>query len=479
MSEDNLKSKTKKSLYWQFFNQFGNTGLQFVITTILARLLTPEDYGITALPVIFLAVSQCIVESGFGAALIRKPDLNEKDLSTAFYYGVCMGIILYLGLFLASPFIADFYDAPILTSVLKVTALGLLLSPVASVLSVQLTRSLEFKVLAKISLTCRITTGFVALVIAFSGYGIWALVVPQVVGSFLNIFLLYYCVRWRPKEHWSKESFKYLWGFGSKLLFSYLLGTIYENIYVVVIGKFYSPVQLGIWNRAQSYANLPSKQATGVLQSVTFPVLSKIQDDEEKLAFNYRRILRVSAFVVFPIMLLLSALAEQFVVILITDKWIECVPFLQIMCVAMMLYPIHAINLNVLQVKGRSDLFLRLEIIKKIMGVAILCVTIPWGLIPMAWGMMVSSILSFFVNTYYTGKLIHVNCWRQTLDIAPIFGMAGLMYFVTGFISSCFANVYVQVVIGGAVAVVLYLGIAVLLKREELNDLKYMLKRKS
>lgn len=478
MTEKNLKFKTKKSLYWQFLNQFGNTGLQFVITTILARLLTPEDYGITALPVIFLAVAQCIVESGFGAALIRKPDLSEKDLSTAFYYSITVGVFLYLGLFFASPFIADFYKAPILTSILRVTALGLLISPVASVQRIQLNRNLEFKTLTKISLTCRITTGVIALIIAFSGYGIWALVIPQVVSSLLNIVLLYYFVRWLPREHWSKESFKYLWGFGSKLLFSYLIGTIYENIYLLIIGKIFSPAQLGIWNRAQSYANLPSKQATNVLQSVTFPVLSKIQDDEEKLAYNYRRILRVSAFVVFPVMLLLTAFAEPFIIILITDKWLDCVPFLKIMSVAMMLYPIHAINLNLLQVKGRSDLFLRLEIIKKIMGIVILCITIPLGLVPMACGMLVSSFLCLFVNTYYTGKLIHVGMLRQTLDIAPILGISCLMYFAAHFCTKIFSNLYVQVSVGGIVASILYLGIAIALKRDELNDLKYMLKRK-
>ena len=445
----------------------------------MARLLTPEDYGITALPVVFLAVAQCIVESGFGAALIRKPDLSEKDLSTAFYYSITVGIVLYLGLFFAAPLIADFYNAPILTSVLKVTALSLLISPMASVLSIQLTRNLEFKSLAKISLTCKVTTGIVALTIAFSGFGIWALVIPQVVSSLLNIILLYYCVRWLPRERWSKESFRYLWGFGSKLLFSYLLGTIYENMYLLIIGKFFSTSQLGIWNRAQSYANLPSKQATNVLQSVTFPVLSKIQDDEEKLAYNYRRILRVSAFVVFPIMLLLTALAKPFILILITDKWIECVPFLEILCVAMMLYPIHAINLNLLQVKGRSDLFLRLEIIKKILGVIILCITIPMGLIPMAWGILVSSFLSLFVNTYYTGKLIRVGILRQTMDIAPIFGISCLMYFVAYLVTKVFFNPYAQVFIGGLVATILYVGVAIALKRDELNDLKYMLKRKN
>lgn len=479
MTDNSLKVKTKKSLYWQFFNQFGNTGLQFVITTILARLLTPEDYGITALPVIFLAVAQCIVESGFGAALIRKPDLSEKDLSTAFYYSISVGVFLYLSLFFASPFIADFYNVPILQKVLRVTAIGLLIGPINSVLSIQLQRNLEFKTIAKINLICKTSTGLIAIAIAFAGFGIWALVIPQIISSLLNILLLYNNVRWLPREKWSKESFKYLWGFGSKLLFSYLLGTIYENIYLVIIGKIFSPSQLGIWNRAQSYANLPSKQATNVLQSVTFPVLSKIQNDEEKLAYNYRRILRVSAFVVFPAMLLLTALAKPFIIILITDKWIDCVPFLQILSVAMMLYPIHAINLNLLQVKGRSDLFLRLEIIKKILGIIVLCVTIPMGLIPMAWGLLASSFLSLFINTYYTGKLINVGMLRQTLDLAPIFGISGGMFVVTILLTKVISNLYLQVIVGGTVGVLLYLGVTIALKREELNDLKYMLKRKS
>lgn len=478
MAEENLKQKTKKGLYWQFFNQFANNGLQFCIGIVLARLLTPEDYGITALPAVFLAVAGCLVDCGFGSALVRKPDLSEKDLSTAFYYSISVGVTLYLALFLSSGWIADFYNAPILESVLKVTALGLLFGPVASVQGVQLSRKLDFKTPTKISLTCKITTGILGLAMAFCGYGIWSLVIPGVVGSIINVLMLYYFVRWLPKERWSKESFRYLWGFGSKLLASWLMGTVYENVYPLIIGKFFSPAQLGIWNRAQGYASLPSKQATNVLQSVTFPVLSKMQEDTDKLAMNYRRILRVSAFVVFPIMLIMAAVAHPLVIILVTEKWESCVPFLQIMCFSLFLYPIHAINLNLLQVKGRSDLFLRLEIIKKIVGILIMCITIPIGLMAMAYGMVVSSFISLIINTYYTGVIINVGYWRQVKDLLPIFLMSLASFIAIRAFMMTTNNLYIQLFIGVLIGLVVYLLLTNILHREEMTDVIYMFKRK-
>lgn len=475
---ESLKYKTKKGLYWQFLNQAIDIGVQFVIGIILARLLSPEDYGITAMPGIFLGIAGLLIDCGFGQALVRKPDLTEKDLSTAFYYSISVGFFAYWVLFAASGWIADFYNAPVLKPVLRVTAITLFLGPVGSIQSVQLTRSLNFKTLTTISVVCKFTTGLLGVAMAFSGYGIWSLVVPPILSSIVSIVIMYCVVRWIPKERWSKDSFKYLWGFGSKMLLSYLIGIIYENIYTIVIGKVFSAAQLGTWNRAQNYASLPSKQATNVLQRVTFPVLSTIQDEQERLGANYRRMLKVSAFLIFPAMLMLSALARPMVLILVTDKWEGAIHFLEIMCFAMMWYPIHAINLNLLQVKGRSDYFLRLEIIKKIIGVVILCVTIPMGLVAMAYGMVASSVISLFINTYYTGKLIDVSIWRQLSDLAPTLALSALIYLITRCLMTVIPNMYWQVAVCGAVAFAVYFGLAAILKRDELNDVLYLLKIK-
>ena len=310
MSQDNLKYQTKTGLYWKFAEQFSNYGIQFIVGIFMARMLSPEDYGLTALPAVFMAISGIFVSGGFGTALVRKPDLKEEDLSTAFYYSMGVGIVCYILLFLASPWIADFYNAPVLVPLMRVTALSFLYSPLGTGQGVILQRKLDFKTPTKISVICRIVSGVIGIVMAYTGYGVWALVISGFISGIVGQVITFWTVRWFPKTGWSKESFRYLWGYGNKMMGSFLISTIYENIAPVIIGKYFSPTQLGIYNRAQGYAKMPSQNVTGTLQGVTFPVLSQIQDDEERLARAYRKMLRVSAFIVFPLMMMLAALAR-------------------------------------------------------------------------------------------------------------------------------------------------------------------------
>lgn len=379
--EENLKGKTKKGLYWRFFDQFSGYGMNFIIGIVMARLLSPSDYGITALPAVFMLVAQQLQDGGLSGALIRKTNMTEQDLSTSFYYSLCLGVFLYAVLFCAAPWIADFYNTPVLVPLMRITALGFLWGPLATPQTVILKRRLDFKTPTKISIINRIIGAVVGIGLALMGYGLWALVISGLVTGILYVIFNWLAVRWLPKTGWSKASFKYLWNYGNKMMASGLLDTLYNNIAPMFIGKYYSPAQLGVYNRAQGYASMPSSNITGVIAGVSFPVLSKLQDDDAVLASNYRRMLKVSAFVIFPLMLMLSALARPLVITMITAKWEGCIILLQIICFSMMWYPIHAINLNLLQVKGRSDLFLRLEIIKKVVGVAILVVTLPMGLV--------------------------------------------------------------------------------------------------
>ena len=261
-------------------------------------------------------------------------------------------------------------------------------------------------------------------------------------------------------------------------MFSSIIENLYSNIAPVFIGKYYSPAQLGIYNRAQGYASMPSQNITGAINNVSFPVLSKMQDDTEKLAYNYRRMLRLSAFVIFPIMLMLSALARPLVITMITEKWEHSIIFLQIMCFSMMWYPIHAINLNLLMVKGRSDLFFRLEIIKKITGVSILLITLPMGLVPFCYGGIFSSMVALIINTYYTGKLIHIGYIKQMKDLLPIFSLSMFVWIVIHISNYFISNYIVQLIVGGSVGLIVYLGFAFLFRFDELNDVKYLLKRK-
>ena len=473
--EIDLKQKTKKGIYWTFINQFSNNGLQFIVGVVMARLLSPSDYGITALPTVFIAIAMVFIECGFGSALIRKMELTEKDLSTAFYYSITVGIVCYALLFLGAPWIADFYSTPILTPLVRVTALSFIWIPLTTPQTIILKRKLDFKTPARIAITTKIVGAIVGIVIAYAGYGVWALVIMHLVSSFLTFIQTWIAVRWMPKEKWSKESFSYLWGYGNKILISSLIDNLYKNITPIIVGKFFSTAQLGVFNRAKTYADLPSQQCTSVLQQVTFPVLSKLQNDDDALARNYRKMLKASAFVIFPIMALLSALSKPFIVLLVTDKWIDAVILLQIMCFSAMWYPIHAINLNMLQVKGRSDLFLRLEIWKKGIGLAVMACTLPFGLVYFVAAGVVSSFVSLFINTYYTGKLINVGFLVQMKDLLPTYGLSVLMFIVVLVLNSFISNLWEQLILGVIVGFCFYVGVAILLRFSEIKDVTYML----
>ena len=285
--EENLKSKTKVGLYWSFFNQFAGYGMNFVIGIVMARLLSPSDYGITALPAVFTLVAQQLQDGGLSGALVRKPDMTDEDLSTAFYYSIVVGIFLYLALFIAAPWIADFYNTPVLVPLMRLTALGFLWGPLATPQTVILKRRLDFKTPTKIAIINRVLGAVIGIGLALMGYGLWALVISNVFGGIFYVLFNWLAVRWLPKTGWSKESFKYLWNYGNKMMASGLLDTLYNNIAPVFIGKYYSPAQLGVYNRAQGYAALPSSNITGVIANVSFPVLSKLHDDDEALASNY------------------------------------------------------------------------------------------------------------------------------------------------------------------------------------------------
>ena len=475
---DNLKAKATRGLFWSSVDRFSSQGISFVFSIFLARILDISDYGIVAMIVVFMAVAQAFVDSGFSSALIRKPDLNEEDKSTAFYFNIVVGLTCYGILFIASPLIADFYGEPLLSPIIRVTGLSIIFNSLCVVQRALFTIAVDFKTQAIISLACTVISGAVGLVMAYNGYGVWALVAQSTISTFLNFVLLWLCSRWRPVTGFSKASFRYLFNFGSKLLASGLLDTLYNNAYPIVIGKFYNSAQLGLYSRAQSYASLPSSNITGILQRVTFPVLSLMQDDDERLALNYRRLLRVSAFVVFPLMVMLAAVAAPLIRVMITSKWDGCVGFLQILSLAMMWYPIHAINLNLLQVKGCSDLFLRLEIYKKILGVLILICTIPLGVTAMCWGLVVGSVFSLVMNTYYTGKLIKVGFFIQMKDLLPTLVnsviMGGIAYYIVNNIDSSI----ISLIAACSMATAFYFTTSYLLKFPELKEVLLIINRK-
>lgn len=414
-----LKQKTFKGVIWSAVERFSTQGVQFLFGILLARLLTPNDYGMIAMLAIFIAVSQTFIDSGFGNALIRKPDRNEADKATVFFFNIFMAAICYGVIFLAAPLIARFYNMPQLEGILRVLAINLIIQAFGSIQHLNLTIDLNFKTLAKISFSGAVVGGTAGLICAYNGLGVWSLVVQQMTTTSFKVILFWVLVHWRPKTFFNRASFKNMFGFGSKLLASGLLNTLYENIYDLIIGKVFSAATLGNYSRASHFGYFPSSNITGIFQRVTFPVLSKIQDDHEKLRIAYLKFLNMATLVIFPLMIGLVALAKPFILLVLTDKWVDVILILQIISIAYMWYPVHAINLNILQVLGRSDLFLKLEIIKKIIGITVLVITVPHGIIALCYGQWVTTCFGLVINTYYSGKLLNAGLFIQLKMYIP------------------------------------------------------------
>lgn len=473
-----LKEKTVKGVMWSSIDRFSTQGIQFVFSILIARQLLPSDYGVVAMLGIFLAVSQTFIDSGFGTALIRKIDRTDTDFSTVFYFNIVVAAFFYLILWFAAPYIAAFYEIPLLEDVTRVVALTLIFSSLSGVQNAKLSIAIDFKTRAKISVSVTLLTGAIGLWMAYNGYGVWALVVQSVFASLLGTVLLWCLVRWIPKRTFSWQSFREMFSFGSKLLASALLDTIYNNMYTLIIGKFFSSATLGLYSRASSLARYPSSNITGVLQGVTFPVLSSIQNEPERLAGAYKRFLRLSAFVIFPSMIGLAAVADPLIRLVLTDKWEGCIYLLQIVCFSMMWYPIHAINLNLLQVKGRSDFFLKVEIIKKIQGVLILFITVPMGIVAMCYGSVVSSLLCLIYNTYYTQKLIGYGYVAQMKDLLHILVHSLVMGAGVWCIVQMFDSLWWQLIVGVLSGAVYYIAGASLMRFEELDEVISLVRKK-
>ncbi len=432
---DSLKQKAITGLKWTFLDQAGSLGISFVVGIVLARLLQPSEYGLLGMVTVFTAIATVFTDSGFGQAMVRKTDLTEEDKLTAFWFSCGMGILVYFALFISAPWISVFYKEPQLTDILRITSIPILFSGLLTIPNMIFTREINFKVTTKISFSRAILSGMVGIYMAIMGYGVWALIVQGLVSYAIGVIMFNYYCRWKIKFIFKKNSFHYLWGFGSKMLASNLINTAYSNLYQIIIGKFYSSTDLGQYQRGQSYSGLFSNTLTQVVQRVSFPTFSKMQDDTERLKYGYRKIIKMSMLVSCLGSMALAAMAKPLIVILIGEKWLPAAEYLQIICLGALLYPVHAINLNVLTVMGRSDLFLKLEIIKKIIGTVPIVIGIFLGIKVMLWAGVVSSFLCFAINAHYSEKLINYSFLNQFKDIIPFIivstFIAGLVYCIS------------------------------------------------
>ncbi len=457
MAEESLKNKTVKGASWSFIDSIAGQGITFLVGLVLARLLTPEEYGLIGIITIFIAVFNSIVDSGFSNALIRKNDAKDIDYNTVFISNLVVSVILFGVLFLCAPAISKFFDQPQLIPLLRVMGSIVIINAFAIIQRTIFVKQVDFKTQTKISLISSISSGVVGIGMAVGGLGVWSLVGQQISRQFLNSAFLWVYSRWYPKLQFSIQSFKELFTFGWKLLVSSLIDTVWKEIYQVIIGKCYSPVALGQYTRAQQFASICSSNLTTVVQRVSFPVLSSVQDDKERLKNGYKRIIKVAMLVTFVLMLGLAAVAKPLVLSLIGEQWLPCVPFLQIICLQMMLYPLHSLNLNMLQVQGRSDLFLKLEIIKKIIAIGPLFLGIFINIYWMLGGSVVTGCLAYYLNAYYSGPFLNYSIKEQIKDILPSFGVAMAMavpLFAMSFIHlNPFLLLPLQIVVGAVITI--------------------------
>lgn len=415
-----LKEKTVRGFFWSGVDRVLTQGITFVIGLMVARLLSPQDYGLVAMLTLFIALSNTLVDCGFSSALIRNIHRTAQEECTVFYANLALGVLAYAALYSFAPAIAGYYEQPQLVPIARVIGLTLLFNAFSVVQQAVLTTRMDFKTQTRISVFTNVLSGGTGLVLAYHGMGVWALVIQTLLASFFRSFFLWIWVKWIPRFGFSVAHFRSLFAYSSRILFSGLLDTGYKNLYLLVIGKYYTASSLGYYSRASQLAQFPSLNLTEIIQRVSFPALSAMQDEREKQAQAYAKLLRLAAFITFPLMIWLAVVAHPLIKVVLTDKWMDAAPLVQILALAMMWYPIHAINLNLLQVAGRSDLFLRLEIIKKMLSIGILLLTLPLGLKAMCWGMVGSSVLALCINTYYTGKLIGLGLWAQLRDWFPI-----------------------------------------------------------
>ena len=431
MAEQSLKDKTVKGTFWSAADAFLGQGVTFLVGIILARLLTPAEYGLIGIVLIFTIILSGVVDSGFSNALIRKKDTTDADYNTMFITNMVISIVLYVLLYLSAPLIAQFFARNELIDLCRVMGLILIIQALSITQTTLLTKRIDFKTKTKASLVSAIGSGVVGIGMACEGFGVWALVGQQISRNFLYTVALWVLVRWWPKFFFNKESFLYMWGFGWKLMVSGLLNNVWNQLYQVVVGKFYSPATLGQYTRSKEYAGIFSQNFTTIIQRVSYPALAEVQGDTDRMILAYRKIIKVTMFVTALSMILIGAMAEPLVYCLIGPQWGEAASYLPLICLSMVLYPLHSINLNMLQIQGRSDIFLYLEIVKKIISIIPLLLGVFVGIYYMLCGVVITGIIAFFLNSYYTGKELKYSSWMQLKDIS---GSFGLSFFIAIFV---------------------------------------------
>lgn len=473
---NSLKAKTLSGVIWKFGERVSAQAVNFIVSIILARLLLPEDYGIIALVTVFITICNKIVVSGFATSLIQKKDADNLDFSTVFYFSLAVAVVLYTGLFFSAPFIADFYsaesDPQLFIQVIRVMGLNLFIIAVNSVQQAYVSRTMQFRKFFFSTIIGTVVSAVAGIGMAYGGYGVWALVAQNIILAVVNGIVLWFMVKWRPELKFSFKRLKTLYSYGWKIFVASMIKILYNDLRSLVIGKVYTAADLAFYNKAQSFPQLIDTNVEGTIDSVLFPAISKKQSSVDDMRAMLRRAIKTTSYVLMPLLAGLSAVAKPFIIILLTDKWAESIPLMQILAFSFMFAPVELENLQAIKAIGRSDVALKVEIIKKVAGVIILIVSIPFGVTAIAVGMVISTTLSAIINAIPNKKLLGYTFKMQLADILPGLLLSLVMFGVVYPISLLDLNVFVMLIVQVAVGAIIYISLSVIFKVE---SFKYIL----
>jgi O-antigen/teichoic acid export membrane protein len=466
---------------WTFGQQFGTQAIGFIVSVVLTRLLDPAEFGLIGMISIFIGIGTSLINSGLTQSLIRTINPDQEDYSTVFFFNLAGSILIYFIIFFLAPLIADFFDQSILINIVRIYCLTFIINAFSEVQLTRLTKEMDFKLQMTIAIPSLIVSGFVGIFLAIHEYGVWSLVWMAVCQSILNTLQLWFRTGWFPNLSFNMRKFKYHFKFGYKLTLSGLLDTTFNNLYQLIIGRFFVPAQVGFYTRADSLKQLPVSNISVALNKISYPLFASIQEDNFKLRRGYKQIMEMVVFVIAPLLVLMGVLATPLFRLLFTEKWLPAVPYFQILCLSGILYPLHSYNLNILNVKGRSDLFLKLEVIKKSLIAIIIIVSLRYGVIGLIWGQLVTSFLAFFINSYYSGKFINYSSWQQISDILPLIliaFIAGIIVYLVVLYLISYCTDLDKLIIGGVVGAGIYITLTAIFKKETFLDFKKVILRK-
>ena len=475
-----LKKQAASGMIWTFSQQFGNQLINFVVSIFLARLLLPEEFGLIGMISVFVGVGNALLNAGLTNSLIRSKDLDERDYSTVFFFNLVASILIYIVIYFVAPLIAKFYDQPILIGIIRLYCISFIIAALMAVQQARMTKNMDFKTQTIISIPSLVIGGGVGISMAYLGYGVWSLVWNQLVTQSVKSVQFWIYSGWQPSRVFDRDKFKEHFNFGYKITLSNLIAKIFDNSYIIIIGRFFAASQVGFYTRAETMKDLPVKNISLALNRVTYPLFSTIQDDNERLKSVYKRLMKMVVFVVAPVMVFSAILAEPVFRFLLTEKWLPAVPYFQILCGAGILYPVHMYNLNVLIVKGRSDILLKLTIVKNVLLTIAIIIGVQFGIFGLLYAQVLLSLVSFFINAFYTDKFLDYSALEQIRDLIPIVALsliagAGIFFVDIGL---SYSLDIVRITTGTLTGLVIYLLLSYMFNFSSLFELKKLILKK-